>query len=243
MRVNFPIVLKELRERAGFESQTKFAEACGVDNSTIARLERGESRPSPQTLDKLAPILRITLTELMIAAGYIDQPTPSQAQERELHLNKAGEDALGLEQIASQYMDRTKLLKKNESVPIPIFGTIKTDNNNNLTNQEIIGNEVTSMNRVGNGEYFYLKVTGDSMVDAGIKEGYKVLVKRQNFVGQGKIAVVVINGDTGTLKRVYYEDSMVILQSENSTKKYPPLILNKDNVLIQGQVVKVEFDV
>ena len=48
-------------------------------------------------------ILRVTLTELMIAAGYIDQPTTSQGQERELHLNKTGEDALGLELITSQY--------------------------------------------------------------------------------------------------------------------------------------------
>ena len=72
METNFPIILKELREKAGFESQTKFAEVSGVDNSTVARLERGETRPSPKTLEKLAPILQVSLMELMAYAGYID---------------------------------------------------------------------------------------------------------------------------------------------------------------------------
>lgn len=75
MTTNFSAILKELREKAGFESQTQFAKACGVDNSTIAKLERGESRSTPQTLAKMAPILHVTLIELMIAAGYVDKST------------------------------------------------------------------------------------------------------------------------------------------------------------------------
>jgi|GEM_PF-964422 SOS-response transcriptional repressors (RecA-mediated autopeptidases) len=71
METDFSTKLKKFREKAGYESQTKFAEACGVDNSTIARLERGETSPTPKTLDRLAPVLGMPLMELMIAAGYV----------------------------------------------------------------------------------------------------------------------------------------------------------------------------
>lgn len=229
----FPETLKMLREQAGFESQTKFAEASGVDNSTIARLERGETRPSPITLNKLAPILRVPLMDLMIAAGYIADSS---------RITKDGFDALGLKEITIQELRDMKPVKETGLIKVPILGTIKAGYDN-LAEQEVIGYQLVSRETINDGEYFYLRVTGDSMIDAGIKEGYRVLVKQQSYVDSGKIAVVIINGDEGTLKRVYYQNSQVILQSENAEKKYPPRILNVDDVLIQGQVCKVEFDV
>ncbi|MDA8224206.1 S24 family peptidase [Desulfosporosinus sp.] len=234
METNFPVILKKLREKVGFESQTKFAEVSGVDNSTIARLERGETRPSPKTLEKLAPILGISLMELMAHAGYIDLS--------EKKITSDGFHALGYKQVNVKDLNKMFPLPDTELVKVPVLGSIKAGYDN-VAEQEIIGYQLISRSNISDGEYFYLKVVGDSMVDAGIKEGYRVLVKQQNFVDQGKIAVVIINGDEGTLKRVYYQDSQVVLQSENADKKYPPRIINAEDVLIQGQVCKVEFDV
>jgi len=74
-----------------------------------------------------------------------------------------------------------------------------------------------------------------------IKEGYRVLVRRQNFVEDGKIAVVMINGDEGTLRRVFYQDNeLVLLVASNSN--IPPRAFKPKEVLVQGQVIKVEFD-
>ncbi|SFR15421.1 LexA family transcriptional regulator [Desulfoscipio geothermicus] len=72
MNINgdFSKILKKLRERAGFKSQSQLAEASGVDNSTIARLERGETKPTPDTLKKLAPHLNVNYDYLMASAGY-----------------------------------------------------------------------------------------------------------------------------------------------------------------------------
>lgn len=236
MENNFPAFLRELREKAGFESQTKFAEACGVDNSTIARLERGETKPMPQTLLKIAPTLQVDINDLMIAAGYITQKKPGL-----LHLTKDGLDVLGLKEIKPG--DLKKYENKKETVlRVPVLGTVKAGFNL-IAEEQILGYEYVSKKSVGLGSFFYLNVTGDSMVDAGIEEGYRVLVKHQNFVDDGKIAVVIINGDEGALKRVFYEGSKVILQSENTAKKYPPRIFNAEDVLIQGQVIRVEFDV
>lgn len=239
MAKNFASRLKELREKAGFESQTKFAEACGVDNSTIARLERGETQPSPKTLDKLAPKLGVTLTSLMLSAGYID-PEPEQEEFPDstiLRLTKEGMNALGYKSINPK--DWAQI--SSDYIRVPVLGAINAGYS--LAEQEPIGHEVISRTSIYNEEYFYLKVTGDSMVDAGIKDGHRVLVRHQNFVEEGKIAVVIINGDDGTLYRVYHQDSQVILQSENADKKYPPRIINAEDVLIQGQVCRVEFDV
>ena len=75
--------LKKQRERAGFKSQSMLADASSVDNSTIARLERGETKPMPDTLKKLAPILKISYEELMRAAGYL-KPNSSSTPEQKI---------------------------------------------------------------------------------------------------------------------------------------------------------------
>jgi transcriptional regulator with XRE-family HTH domain len=65
--------MKEIREKAGYDSQASLGKAGGVWNSTIARIEAGQTKnPDPVTLTKLAPFLKISVNELMLAAGYLD---------------------------------------------------------------------------------------------------------------------------------------------------------------------------
>lgn len=125
-------------------------------------------------------------------------------------------------------------------VQIPIYGEIKAGYDR-VADQNIVGYKVALKNEVADGEYFYLIVKGDSMIEEGIKDGYCVLVKKQNFIENGKIGVVIINGDEATLKRVYYEENNVILQASNKT--IPPRVLPLSEVLLQGQVKSVVFDV
>lgn len=125
-------------------------------------------------------------------------------------------------------------------VYIPVLGTIKAGYDS-IAQQEVIGHELVPREAVQDGEYFFLLVTGDSMIEDGIRDGFRVLVKHQNFVENGKIGVVIVNGDEGTLKRVFYQDGMVILQAGN--KNIPPRIVRQEDIRIQGQVTKVEFDV
>lgn len=74
---------------------------------------------------------------------------------------------------------------------------------------------------------FCLRVHGDSMNGIGIYDKDIVFVKAQEEVESGQVAVVRINGDAVTLKRVYRNDASVILQSENPD--YPPMIFSADN--------------
>ncbi|MGG6309847.1 LexA family transcriptional regulator [Paenibacillus macerans] len=131
-------------------------------------------------------------------------------------------------------------IKNADLVQIPIYGEIRAGYNS-LAQQDIIGYEIVSRDAVSDGEYFYLIVKGDSMIDEGIAEGMRVLVRKQRTCQHGKIGVVIVNGDEGTLKRVYYEDDNVILQAAN--RNIPPKVYPIDEVMIQGQVKQVVFDV
>ena len=84
---------------------------------------------------------------------------------------------------------------------------------------------------------FCLRVRGDSMIGAGIKDGDIVFIRRQPSVDDGEIAAVLIE-DEATLKRVYITDDSVTLISENP--KYKPMVYTKKqckNIRILGKAV------
>lgn len=65
-------------------------------------------------------------------------------------------------------------------------------------------------------EYFYLRVKGDSMIGAGIVDGCKVLIHKQNTADDGQIVACRVNGDEATLKRLKVHDKVILLKAENS---------------------------
>lgn len=93
-----------------------------------------------------------------------------------------------------------------------------------------------------NGSYFGLRLKGDSM-EPRMYSGDVVIVRQQASVDSGNIAVVAINGDTATCKKVVYdENGGMFLVSLNS--KYPPKYFNRDQILsfpvtIMGKVVEL----
>ena len=65
-------------------------------------------------------------------------------------------------------------------------------------------------------EHFALKVSGESMVNAGILEGDFVIVRRQPAAENGQIVVALL-GDEATVKRFYKEEDAIRLQPEHPT--------------------------
>ena len=74
------------------------------------------------------------------------------------------------------------------------------------------------------GDCFTLRVTGDSMKDAGILDGDLVLVRKQAVATRGDIIVAVISGEA-TVKRYFPEDNQILLQPENDS--YQPIMVDK----------------
>jgi len=93
-------------------------------------------------------------------------------------------------------------------------------------------------------DYFFLRVKGDSMINARICDGDLALIKQQTCASDGQIVACLINGDEATLKRFYRQGNMVILKPENPA--YNPVLVSckefEDGYArILGVVAKVEF--
>jgi len=87
------------------------------------------------------------------------------------------------------------------------------------------------------GADFCLRVHGDSMTGAGIKDGDVVFIRKQETVDDGDIAAVLIE-DEATLKRVYISPDTITLVAENP--KYKPMVFTKNqgkNIRILGKAV------
>lgn len=100
--------------------------------------------------------------------------------------------------------------------------------------------EIPNLWNLKEGEAFVLEVKGDSMIGSRIFEGDRVVVKIQPDVESGEIAVVNVNGNDATLKRVKKVDGRVILFPDNP--KYEPMIISHEKARIIGKVVQVMFE-
>lgn len=78
-------------------------------------------------------------------------------------------------------------------------------------------------------EVFTLKVSGDSMINAGIFDDDIVIVKRQNTANNGDIVVAMNDENEVTLKRYFREKDHIRLQPENDEME--PIILEKCTIL------------
>jgi len=88
-----------------------------------------------------------------------------------------------------------------------------------------------------NGEHFGLKVSGDSMIEAGINDGDTVIVKKTNIADNGQIVVALIDDHEAMLKRIRKKGKTVALESAN--KRYETKIFGPDRVKVQGVLVSL----
>lgn len=232
------------------------AEMIDSTSGTLSHIEKGSRQPSLEMLEKIAGALKTTSHALLAE--------DSQAENNYFNeLNRmAFPDA---SEKVSQYLDRDlknavewgqAVIKEQQTtqygnfavedlqpvtvhfVKIPVLGRIAAGLPLEAK-ENIIGHIPVPENEV-NGSYFFLVVQGDSMINCGIKDGYRVLVRRQSDVENGEIAVVRVNSHDATLKRVRKIDGQVILYPDNPD--YDPIIIKEEGAEIIGKVIKVEFD-
>ncbi|HBQ64123.1 MAG TPA: repressor LexA [Clostridiales bacterium] len=84
-------------------------------------------------------------------------------------------------------------------------------------------------------EVFMLRVSGESMIDAGILDGDLILVRSQPSAENGEIVVAIID-EEATVKTFYREQGHFRLQPEN--RFYDPIIVN-DDLRLLGKVIGV----
>ena len=143
-----------------------------------------------------------------------------------------------LKKIAEIFdIDLDHLLNLNiraDKVAVPIIGEVKAGYDL-YANEDIYGYEYCNNNEYGSGEFFYLKVKGDSMIDVRIGQGDIVYVKKQNYLDDNDIGVFLLDNNEVTIKRVKFDKDDIILKAAN--KNYADRRFKSDEIKILGKVL------
>jgi repressor LexA len=131
---------------------------------------------------------------------------------------------------AIEIIDDEFNLTRRELVNVPIIGTI-TAGQPILAVENIDSYFPIPSEYMPNEDTFMLKVKGDSMINAGIFNGDKILVQKQSHAKNGEFVVALI-GEEVTVKTFYKENGYYRLQPENDSME-PIIVPNLD---IQGKV-------
>ena len=130
-----------------------------------------------------------------------------------------------------EILDDDFALTRRELVNVPVIGTVAAGvpilAEQNIEDYLPIPAEI-----LPNKEVFMLKVKGNSMIEAGIYNGDKVIVAKQPNAENGDKVVALVD-DSATVKTFYKENGHFRLQPENSSMD--PIIL--DQVEILGTVI------
>ena len=130
---------------------------------------------------------------------------------------------------------RSVTLAKSSGVNIPLIGTV-------TAGQPIFAYEnYEDYYNFPVGEFkgenlFMLRVSGTSMIDAGIMDGDKIIVRKQETAENGEIVVALVNEDeSATVKRFYRKDGQIVLHPENEALS--DMVYQADQVCILGKVI------
>lgn len=138
-------------------------------------------------------------------------------------------------------VDDHSSIKSLAGVRIPVLGEIVAGIPIDAY-QEILDYEEIPAALASQGEFFALKVKGDSM-SPRIADGDVVICKQQSDIESGDIAVVTINGDTATLKKVVKHSTGITLVALNTAVFQPTFFTNEEvislPVTIQGKVIEL----
>lgn len=198
-------IIKEYREKHDCSMAT-FAEKSGISKAYISLLEKNRH---PKTGKPISPSIQCI---------------------------KQVADAIGM-----NFDDLFKTLEGNVTVSsapnnpaayapptrIPVLGSVPAGIPIEAI-QDIIDYEEIDSDIAAKGEYFALKIKGDSM-EPRICEGDVVIVRKQDDVESGDIAIVMVNGNDATIKRLLkYQDGIRLMPS-NPT--YDPIYFTNQEIL------------
>lgn len=108
--------------------------------------------------------------------------------------------------------------------------------------EDIEGYEEITQEMAATGEFFCLRVKGDSM-EPTFKEGDILVIRQQPCVDSNEIAIVIVNGNEGTVKRIKKSEAGITLIGDNTASFLPVFYTNEEiqqlPVKIVGKVVEL----
>lgn len=206
--------LKHCRE-INHKTQEQIGQLCGVHKSTVSRWESGET-------DKIGlPTLSLLAKLYNVSEAWLSG--------KDVPMN-------GVESTATPAPISNVFMR-------PIYNSAAAGFNV-LAQDTITGYMPTYISSPSEQEqYIWVNVVGDSMSPL-IENGDMILLRRQESIDSGQIAVVLIDGEEASVKRVIYGDKWIELQSVNPY--YPPRRFEGADVQrlrVMGLVKKVSKDI
>jgi len=239
-------LVRDLRISAGM-TQYDLAEAIGVNNSYLSRIENGERRPSTKIMRKMAQALNYPYDELVVVSGLL---SPEFRQKRALGVSEpsVARDIHDIKAALSRLVPAeyrapvTPLQERLKRRAVPVFDRVPAgffEEANVVEAYDDIEKIILTEEELAyDPKAFALVVKGDSMTEAGILDGDVLIVSPSTRVVDGDIAVVQIGSRETTVKIVYFEDDSLLLQPANSAYK-PTILKYPSEVEILGKVVLV----
>lgn len=146
--------------------------------------------------------------------------------------------------VTTDYLLKGKVSEQNHSsrgVRIPVLGRVVAGIPIEAV-EEILDYEEITPELAATGEFFALKIRGHSM-DPRMMEGDVVIVRKQEDVESGDVAIVLVNGNEATVKRVKKQEEGITLIATNTSVYEPHFYSNKEikNLPVQvlGKVVEM----
>lgn len=159
---------------------------------------------------------------------------------RELPLNKIGDFASVLHTTPDYLLGIDYEPPKPQGLKIPVLGTVAAGIPISAV-EDILDYEEVPQSWENQGEFFALKIKGDSM-EPRMESGDVVIVKQQPDANSGDTVIVLVNGDDATCKKLQKTDNGIMLVSTNP--KYPPMFYSLEDiqakpVVILGKVIEL----
>lgn len=197
--------------------------ATGIPASTFSDWKKGKSSPKREKLEKLAEFFGVEPDWL---SGKSEFKTKKEMLQH-------------FDDVYNTPALQSDVFRLEKGMKIPVLGSVAAGTPI-FAEENYIGSEEISEELASTGEFFGLKIKGDSM-SPRIMEGDIVIVRQQDDAESGDIVIVLINGDSATCKRLMKYQEGISLLSFNPAYE-PMTFTNKEiedkPVRIIGKVVE-----
>lgn len=194
-------IIKEYRTEHGLTMQ-EFADKCGFSKGYISMLE---NNMNPRTKKPISP----ALDKIKIIADV-------------MHV-----DFDKLIEGADDQLVTVNTSNLPDTITIDVYDCVAAGIPNIFAEENVVDHEDISAEMSATGDYFGLKVKGDSM-QPRICDGDTVIVRKQSTADDGQIVIALINGDYGVCKKLTRNKAGIGLISLNPI--YEPLYFTKKEI-------------
>jgi len=192
--------LKKIRENKKL-SLREVNKLTDISFTYLNMIEHGKRNVNPTLLRNLAKVYNHDYLDLYEKAGYIDLIEDEKKKE----------------------------ISMNNFFMCPVYGRIAAGEPN-WAEECIEGKmpiDIDLMNITNPEECFFLRVNGESM-NKEIRNGAYALIRKTDFVENGEIAVILVNGNDATLKKFSKQGDLVILEPMSTDPSFTTQVYDKN---------------